>query len=622
MSAYRWDIQGLRAIAVMSVVIFHINPQLLSGGYIGVDIFFVISGYLIMGFIWRDLNNHSFSLMHFYSKRVQRLFPALLVMVVVSAIFAYFILLPHEALKFSSSLIATLLYVSNFYFYLEADYFNDAMEFAPLLHTWSLSVEEQFYLLFPLLLMLLFSKAKKDIFKLLLFLSFVSLILSQILISYDKSFAFFASPTRFFQFIIGGVVAISFQKNSFSKVFNSSFSVIGLVIIILSLFLYDAKTLFPGIHALVPTLATALVLFAGQNPNFISAFLSNRLFRVIGNSSYSIYLWHWSLIVFYKLQVSPSLSNREQVFLLLASLGLGYLSWRYIEKSTRAKNYTIEPSKLLFSVLSLTFIISLGSYYIFNTLSSKQKNIASSYLDYNTSKFRSGECFLTSDYDSIKFFDKDKCIIHTQGKKNYLLIGDSHAAHFYSALNQAKKNNITITQVTASGCHPTLPYNGTKRCSDLMQWAYEELIREKKFDTIILSAHWTHSDKEQLLNTINLLQKYTKRVVVFGPNMEYLQSLPRLIANLDPTQDTRSIYKNAGKYKEVASIDYSMKTYLKAQSIEYISILKLLCDENGCTTTTPEGIPIAFDASHLTHSGAYYIIESIQKRLFQEQEAS
>ena len=611
MSAYRWDIQGLRAIAVLSVLLFHINPELLLGGFLGVDIFFVISGYLIMGFIWRDLNSGSFSLMEFYRRRVQRLFPALLVVVGVSAIFGYFILLPYEALNFSHSLLATLLYLSNFYFYLEADYFNDAMEFAPLLHTWSLSVEEQFYLLFPLLLILLFHRAKKDILKSLLLLALLSLVLSQTLLYYDKSFAFFASPTRFFQFILGGVVAISFQKNSFSKALNSSFALIGLLTILLSLFVYNENTLFPGVHALVPTLATVLVLFAGQNPNFITALLSNRLFRVIGNSSYSIYLWHWPLIVFYKLQVSPSLSNREQVFLFLASLGLGYLSWRYIEKPTRAKNYAL-------SMVASTLLLSLSSYYLFTNRSLEHKNIASSYLDYNTSNFRSGECFLTSKYDNIDFFDKRRCITHTQKKENYLLIGDSHAAHFYSALDQAKRANTTISQVTASGCHPLLPYSGAKRCANLMQWAYEELIREKEFDTIILSAHWTHSDKEQLLNTIHLLQQYTKRVVVFGPNMEYLQSLPRLIANLNPTQDTRSIYKNAGKYKEVASIDYSMKTYLKAQGIEYISILKILCNENGCTTTTPEGIPIAFDASHLTHSGAYYIVESMQQKLFQK----
>ncbi len=609
MSAYRWDIQGLRAIAVMSVVIFHINPQLLSGGYVGVDIFFVISGYLIMGFIWRDLNNNSFSLMHFYTKRVQRLFPALLVMVVVSAIFGYFILLPHEALNFSSSLIATLLYVSNFYFYLEADYFNDAMEFAPLLHTWSLSVEEQFYLLFPLLIMLLFAKAKKDIFKLLLFIAFVSLILSQFLISYDKSFAFFASPSRFFQFIIGGIVAISLHKYKLPQNLNNSLGVLALALLLLSLFLYDETTLFPGIHALLPTLATALILFVGKEPNITSQFLSNKLFILIGNTSYSIYLWHWPLIVFYKLQISPSLSNQEQIGLLFGSLLLGYLSWKYIEKSTKGKNYTL-------AMIISTLLVSLGSYYAFTSLSLEHKNIASTYLDYNTSKFRSGECFLTSDYDSINFFDKSKCITHTQGKKNYLLIGDSHAAHFYSALDQAKEDNITITQVTASGCHPTLPYTGTKRCSDLMQWAYQELIINKEFDTIILSAHWKYSEKEQLLSSIKFLGKYSKRIIVLGPNMEYLQSLPRLLANLPPTEDTRSIYKSAGKYKEVASVDYYMKTYLKKENVTYISILKLLCDANGCTTTTPKGIPIAFDASHLTHSGACYIVENIRDKLF------
>lgn len=151
---FRWDIQGLRAISVLLVVIFHINPTLLSGGYLGVDIFFVISGYLILGFIWTQLNNHTFSLKQFYIKRIYRLAPALFIMLFVTSILGYFVLLPNEGLEYRHSLLSTLFYFSNFYFYSQADYFNTAMEFAPLLHTWSLSVEEQFYMLFPLILLL------------------------------------------------------------------------------------------------------------------------------------------------------------------------------------------------------------------------------------------------------------------------------------------------------------------------------------------------------------------------------------------------------------------------------------------------------------------------------------
>jgi len=616
---YRWDIQGLRAIAVLAVVIFHINPQLLPGGYIGVDIFFVISGYLIMGFIWRDLNKESFSLVTFYIKRIYRLFPALFVMLLLSAIAAYFILLSDESVDFVYSFISTLFYVSNFYFYLEVDYFNEGMKFAPLLHTWSLSVEEQFYIIFPLVLLFVYQRGKAWLFHILIVLAIISLLLSELSIHWDESFAFYASPTRFFQFILGGIVSIHLQKYTLSKGLNNLLGSIGFVIIILAMFFYTDKTLFPGLYALIPSLGTALILFSGLQRGYITLFLSNNIFKLIGNSSYSIYLWHWPLIVFYKLEVSPSLSIVEQIALFAASLLLGYISWRYIETSTRLAYKNSNTPKAIYSTIALSAVVSIGAFYTFSGVSYRSiesQTKASQYLDYKADNFRAGECFLTSEYDNINFFNKDKCITHSDEKKNYLLIGDSHAAHFYSALAKVIKDDETLSQVTASGCHPTLPYEGTKRCSSLVQWAYEELIKEKSFDTIILSAHWSYPDKQHLLDAIELLLNYTDRIVVLGPNMEYLQPLPRLLVKMPKGEDTRVIYKTAGNYKAVASVDYHMKKYLDRDRVKYISVLKVLCDSSGCTTTTREGTPITFDSGHFTHEGASYVVGKIKDRLF------
>ena len=616
---YRWDIQGLRAIAVLAVVIFHINPQLLPGGYIGVDIFFVISGYLIMGFIWRDLNKESFSLVTFYIKRIYRLFPALFVMLLLSAIAAYFILLSDESVDFVYSFISTLFYVSNFYFYLEVDYFNEGMKFAPLLHTWSLSVEEQFYIIFPLVLLFVYQRGKVWLFHILIVLAIISLLLSELSIHWDESFAFYASPTRFFQFILGGIVSIHLQKYTLSKGLNNLLGAIGFMIIILTMFFYTDKTLFPGLYALIPSLGTALILFSGLQRGYITLFLSNNIFKLIGNSSYSIYLWHWPLIVFYKLEVSPSLSIVEQIALFAASLLLGYISWRYIETSTRLAYKNSNTPKAIYSTIALSAVVSIGAFYTFSGVSYRSiesQTKASQYLDYKADNFRAGECFLTSEYDNINFFNKDKCITHSDGKKNYLLIGDSHAAHFYSALAKVIKDDETLSQVTASGCHPTLPYEGTKRCSSLVQWAYEELIKEKSFDTIILSAHWSYPDKQHLLDAIELLLNYTDRIVVLGPNMEYLQPLPRLLVKMPKGEDTRVIYKTAGNYKAVASVDYHMKKYLDRDRVKYISVLKVLCDRSGCTTTTRDGTPITFDSGHFTHEGASYVVKKIKDRLF------
>ncbi|MDQ7083868.1 MAG: acyltransferase [Sulfurovum sp.] len=268
-SNFRWDIQGLRAISVLFVLIFHINPDVLPGGYLGVDIFFVISGYLILGFIWKHLTQNTFSLFQFYTKRMYRLAPAFLVLVLISTIVGYFVLLPNEGIHYIQSLVSTLFYYSNFYFYSQADYFNSTMEFAPLLHTWSLSVEEQFYIVFPIILLLIYKVKKDRIIPLLLFLALLSLCFSQLAIYYEHdSFAFFASPTRFFQFIIGGLVSIAVPKNTLSRSLNDILMLLGLAIIGLTVYFYTPQTATPGINAILPSLGAVLVLYSGVNTKY------------------------------------------------------------------------------------------------------------------------------------------------------------------------------------------------------------------------------------------------------------------------------------------------------------------------------------------------------------------
>ena len=617
---YRWDIQGLRAIAVLSVVIFHINPLVLPGGYVGVDIFFVISGYLIMGFIWRDLKNNDFTLLHFYTKRLYRLFPASFVMVVLSSVTAYYVLLPHESEIYLKSMLSTLFYFSNFYFYTEADYFNDAMAFYPLLHTWSLSVEEQFYMLFPLILIWIYKKQKKYIFSWLVIIGLFSLILSQWYVYEDASFSFFASPTRFFQFIIGGLIAISLQKSKPPQYLSDIGVMSGLILIFISIYWYSEKTLFPGINALLPSLGTGLVLYFGMQTYYSKFILENKVVDLIGNASYSIYLWHWPLIVFYKLKVSPNLSQNEQLTLLGFSIVFGILSWKLIEdrfRKNKVEELTFNPiaKVLAISILALIVSWSILKYYPYTKLRYQDK--ANAYLKYDTSMFRAGSCFLTSKYNDVKFYEEDKCITYKEGKKNYLLLGDSHAAHYYSALTELIQEDETLSQVTASGCTPLVPYNGAKRCSGLNKWAYEVLIREKHFDMIILSANWRLVNKQSFQNSLNQLLKYTDKLVVLGPSMEYKQSLPRLLLNLKKGEDSSQIYKKASTYNTFVTIDKLLKRYVSMENAYYISILEIVCNGDSCTTITENGTPINFDNGHLTHEGAYYILKRIQEKIFQ-----
>lgn len=617
---FRWDIQGLRALAVLAVVIFHIDRTLLPGGYIGVDIFFVISGYLIMGFIWRDLSSNSFSLSEFYSKRVYRLFPALFVTVAATSIAAAFILLPTEYGTFFKSLVSTLFYYSNFFFYTQADYFNDAMEYAPLLHTWSLSVEEQFYLLFPLLLIFIYKKFRPQVVWILLAVAILSLILSEATLRYDAAFSFFASPSRFFQFIAGGMIAIGVSRNRFPAILNMLLAVAGLILIVLSFVYYNKYTLFPGIHALLPTAGTALLLFAGMADNGMSRFMGNSVFKLIGNASYSIYLWHWPVIVFYKLKVSPNLSRTEEVTLLAVSLILGYLSWKFIETRTRRKRFTKSGKGLIALVFgtSMTLIVFVaGVLYTVPKLFEQSHSKAYRYLDYHADNFRVGECFLSTQYNDMKFYNKEKCIVFNADKKNYLLLGDSHAAHFYSALEAEKHSDESVSQATASGCPPVLHTRGAKGCIEMMQWVYKDLIPHKHFDTIIYSANWWYFKLEDVIKTINYMLHYTDRVVVMGINMQYKQPLPRLLVEWGDT-NTSQIYKKAGYYEAMSKYDKVMQRFLKGKiGVEYISILNVECSkEKGCRTLTEEGVPVDFDDSHLTPEGARYIIKAIENKVF------
>ncbi len=609
---YRWDIQGLRAIAVLSVVIYHISPNTLPGGYLGVDIFFVISGYLIIGHIYKDLMERKFDLVGFYSRRVKRLFPPLFVMMIFSSVVAYRYLLPSEMQLYAGSVISTLLYVSNLYFYRESDYFSADLEGSLLLHTWSLSVEEQFYLLFPLLMIFVFKVARQYFFIIIFFVLLCSLTLSEILVSYDQSLSFYLSPSRFWQFISGGMVALySVEKmSSYYKNLLDAGGIVGLLVILVCLYCYSGEVVFPGINAVLPTIAVVLILFSGGVKGFTYSVLSTRVSSFIGKISYSLYLWHWPIIIFYKLEVTSSLDREDKVILLFLSVLFGFLSWYLVEKKVASiHSFSVKKVFLSSSLLSVLYCIlatysSTGLPYRFN---SDQLDYAS-FLDYDSSIFREGSCFISSKYDDAKYFDSDTCIVHKEGKNNILLMGDSHAAHLYTAINHFKGETETVSQVTSSGCKPTVSYIGAGRCTTLNLWSYRELIKEKSFDQIILSARWSEKDVRSLVETVEFLENLVPSIVIMGPSMEYGVSLPRLLtSDIDKYQVAEAI-----GFSKISKIDKLMKSALSATAATYISMLELNCNKDGnCISITKENIPITFDYGHFTHEGALETLAKI-----------
>lgn len=608
---FREDIQGLRALAVLSVVIYHISPHHLPGGFIGVDIFFVISGYLIMGQIYSKIQQNAFSISNFYVKRFKRLFPAFFATVSLSSFFAFTYFLPGEFSKYAWSLISSCLYVSNFYFYTKSGYFDSELQGSPLLHTWSLSVEEQFYAFMPVIMILAYGAYKRFSIAILSTIGALSFIGCVSLTHSDVSFAFFASFTRFWQFILGGAIAIYGLHLKNHRTLGELLTAIGVIALLASCFFLTHDE-FPGIKAVIPTLATVAVLAFSRKGLFIYRLLSIRPAEFIGNISYSLYLWHWPVIIFYQLHFEAELKALDKVIVLVCSMLLGVLSYYFVEQRFRkSKNSKGVAQKAYMQVAFSSAILCAVVYgltYVLPMRFNEQQLAYEEFMDnHNASYFRPGVCFLTSKYSDISYFKKGTCLIAQEEKENILLVGDSHAAHWYAGLEANKKPNQTVSQITASGCKPTISYQGEKRCAQLMRIAFEEVIPTGKYEKIIISARWKIDDLSWLLKTLDRLETIETEITVFGPIIEYTQPLPRILAHSDFAEKL----KRMRKYELIANIDSEIENKLRDTSVKYVSILKNICNNLDDCETLVGGKPIQFDYGHLTLEGSLTIIKRL-----------
>lgn len=336
---YRKEIDGLRALAVLPVILFHAGFETFSGGFVGVDVFFAISGYLITTIILAELEQGKFSIVNFYERRARRILPALFLVMLASIPFAWVLLTPFDLNSFAESLIAVPLFVSNIFFWREGGYFETSAELKPLLHTWSLAVEEQYYVLFPLFLMLFWKYGKRWIRATLGLTFLASLIVAQ-WASYAKpDAAFYLLPTRGWELLIGAFAAIYLSQTNqkkFSKCLSELGGWLGVVLIFYAVFAYAKATPFPGFYALAPTLGTALIILFANRQTIVGKFVGNKLFAGIGLISYSAYLWHQPVLAFAR-HWSTHLDQLLTSLLVTFVLAISYLSWRFIERPFRSK---------------------------------------------------------------------------------------------------------------------------------------------------------------------------------------------------------------------------------------------------------------------------------------------
>jgi peptidoglycan/LPS O-acetylase OafA/YrhL len=489
--SYRKEIDGLRAIAVIPVILFHAGFESVSGGFVGVDVFFVISGYLITTIILVELQRGEFSLSNFYERRARRILPALFLVMFACLPFAWFLLLPNDLKDFSESLAAVTVFSSNILFWRESGYFAASAELKPLLHTWSLAVEEQFYILFPLLLLFSYRYGKKSILTAVGIIFACSLLLSHWGATTKPAATFYLLPTRAWELLLGAFAAFYLShhpQKAAPSALNQAGSLIGSIFILYAVLFYDRHTPFPSLYALAPTVGTLLVILFTTKHTFVGRILSTKALVGIGLVSYSAYLWHQPLFAFFRYKTIDTITSIEAGLLITATFSLAYLSWKYLELPFRNKRITSKTVVIYscvggligFSLIGLTGILTDGKI-------GRLGNDAR----YEDLTHRLRGNYGLHELCESEVIDRDEC--KTALDPEILLWGDSYAMHLAKGLISSNKD-VRLIQATVSQCAPVLglapstAIYGARSCIDGNDRAIEVLDRHKSIKYVVLSS--------------------------------------------------------------------------------------------------------------------------------------
>lgn len=448
---YRQEIDGLRAVAVIPVILFHAGLETFSGGFVGVDIFFVISGYLITSIIFTELNESKFSLLRFYERRARRILPALFLVLICTYIAAWQVLYPSDFNDLAKSLISTTFFLANIYFWRDNDYFSGEADLQPLLHMWSLAVEEQFYLFFPIFLILAFRCRKNWVIPSIFLIGLSSLVLAQYSSEHYPRSNFFLLPTRIWEFAIGAIIGIHLKPDAKAsgKPYSSEIlSLVGLSLIAISIFFFTSSTPFPSIYALLPTLGTGLIIMFASQSTLVGKLLSAKILVGLGLVSYSAYLWHQPVFALVRYQTSKEFSTSVLILLCVLVFFLAYLTLKFVEKPTRNRNKTTNKAILLitttgivgFSAISiLTYMyegVPIRSVYKNLFIAEYQPdNRILSGKNWQILRERTGENTYGVENNP---FDRTLWFSATDQREKLLIVGNSHSNDIYNVLTHSE----------------------------------------------------------------------------------------------------------------------------------------------------------------------------------------
>ena len=622
---YRPEVDGLRALAVLPVILYHAKLPYFQGGFVGVDVFFVISGYLITRIILSELFTSSFSLVNFYERRARRILPALFCVLTLSTALAWVLLPPIELKDFGQSLFSVSFFISNFFFWIEGGYFDLGTDFKPLIHTWSLAVEEQFYILFPLFVVFVFGLNKRAIFPFMFLSLFISLYLAHIFSDPSQTTevrqaVFFLLPTRAWELMLGGVLFIANQKKFIysNTNINNFFSFIGLVLICYSILFFNESTPFPSLYSLVPTIGAALILLFGLRGTIVNKILTLNPIVFIGLVSYSAYLIHQPLLSFSRYYFLDDLTLINILFVLLFTFLLSYLSWNYIEQPFRNKNKISRKNIFIFSLSGCLVFGALGlSIHINEGFKHRYTDKEVLLLDFHSYEkreelYKKRICFLNKDQDQDSFGEICKI-------GNIYIWGDSHAAGLSFGMNQISK----ITQFTTSMCPPILDYEiiGRPYCQSINQYVFDS-IEIYKPEIIYLSANWILPNydgaERNFLKTLESLSiRYPEvEFIILGGLPQWFPSLPVVMLRAGQSLEGDGSYLENKLFDKVYSKDLAIKNIvnkLDKNNLRFLSLLDLLCKDQQCLTKFQgdETEPIAFDYAHLTAGGSIMVASLI-----------
>jgi len=659
---YRADIDGLRAVAVLPVVFFHAGVPGPSGGFVGVDVFFVISGFLITTIVAREINDNRFSLFSFYNRRARRILPALTAMITACFVMAWFVLLPQELEDFAASAIAAALFVSNIYFNSQLDYFNQAADFAPLLHTWSLAVEEQFYVFFPPVLMLLAWWKRWTPAGVIALLALASFALAIVFLPLKSEWVFYQIVFRAWELGFGAVMALAAIKPPQSRAIRDVLGAAALLMILIPVFYYDSVTPFPGIAALPPVLGASLLIWIGSQgaDSRVKKILSAHPFVWVGLISYSLYLWHWPVFSFLRIELGTvHIPMPLALGGVVLSFALAWLSYRFVERPFRHGLPTDFSTKFVFSssLASLTAISIAGLALIISggvpgRLSADALEMASYAKDRNIQR---KACFGRRPAQTLCTLGKAS---NQDEDVEFLFWGDSHADAFMPAMAKAAETAGRYGVFAGHSACP--PIHGIRRSfndkgcaafnADIWAW----LQNRADVRVVILGARWTlavegkryrgepGNDVEfewvdnagdlpdlpdnaayveaALTETVKKIIATGRSVVLLGPVPEVGQHVPHIYA--------RKALLGWGPGVSLKRADYTLRAGRTEQIVSaiaakddhsaYVALVDWFCDAQTCDIQDAAGHLFYADTQHLSQTGALARLSSPFRDLLQD----